>query len=94
MNRLYYAAFYAVLSLLTKHDINTKTHSGTRQMFGLHFVKPGIVGVESGEFYSRIFDVRQSGDYEDFILFEKDKVLAFVTPARQLISEIEGLLKK
>jgi uncharacterized protein (UPF0332 family) len=94
VNRLYYACFYAVISLLTQYDIKTKTHSGVRQMFGLHFVKPGIINERSGEFYTEIFDLRHTGDYEDFIVFEKDKVLALIAPAHKLIEEIELLLSK
>ena len=43
VNRLYYSCFYAVTALLHLNGIETKTHSGARQMFGLHFVKTGIV---------------------------------------------------
>ncbi len=54
MNRLYYACFYAVSTLLLEKGIVTKTHSGTKQMFGLHFVKTGIITKESGDFYAVI----------------------------------------
>ena len=92
VNRTYYSCFYAVIALLTYHDILTKTHSGTRQMFGLHFIKTGIITENSGSFYKDIFDLRQTGDYEDFIVFDKDRVLTLVEPARILIAEIEQLL--
>ena len=94
VNRLYYACFYAVISLFTQYDIKTRTHSGVRQMFGLHFIKPGIINEELGEFYTEIFDLRQTGDYEDFIVFEKDKVITLIPPARKLIEEIELLLSQ
>jgi uncharacterized protein (UPF0332 family) len=94
VNRLYYACFYAVLALLTKHDIQTKTHQGMRQMFGLHFIRPGIVSQASGSFYKDIFDLRQEGDYEDYIVFEKEKVLSLLQPAQNLIAEITQILSK
>jgi uncharacterized protein (UPF0332 family) len=80
--------------LLVDKDIQAQTHAGVRQMFGLHFVKPGIISDESGRFYVAIFDLRQTGDYEDFIDFNKDKVLKLIQPAGNLISEIEQLLLK
>ena len=43
VNRLYYACFYAVGALLANAEIYSKTHSGTRQMFGLHFVATGKI---------------------------------------------------
>ena len=50
VNRLYYACYYAVSALLIWKEINTKTHSGTRQMFGLHFIKPEIISEQAGDF--------------------------------------------
>jgi len=72
VNRLYYACYYAVIALLIDKDIHAQTHSGVRQMFGLHFVKSGLIDKESGNFYSDIFDMRQTGDYDDYIDFKKE----------------------
>ena len=94
VNRLYYACYYAVTALLIWNDISTKTHNGVRQMFGLHFIKPGIINEEQGDFYTDIFEMRHSGDYDDFIVFEESKVIALLEPAQELISRIEGLLLK
>jgi uncharacterized protein (UPF0332 family) len=54
VNRLYYACFYAVTALLHNSNMDTKTHSGVKRMFGLHFVKTGKVKDVSGEFYSTL----------------------------------------
>lgn len=94
VNRLYYACYYAVISLLIDKDIKAQTHSGVRQMFGLHFVKSGIIDKESGKFYTDIFDLRQTGDYDDYIDFKKEDVLDLIEPASELISKIEMLLSK
>src|SRR6266487_6632867 len=92
VNRIYYACFYAVTALLIKNGLNTQTHAGTRQMFGLHFVKTAIIAKESGNFYTDIFDLRQTGDYEDFFDFNKATVLDLIEPANKLITDIETLL--
>ena len=94
INRLYYACYYAVIALLVDKDIHAQTHSGVRQMFGLHFVKSGLIDKESGKFYTDIFDLRQTGDYDDYIDFKKEDVLDLVGPANELISKIEILLSK
>ncbi len=88
------ACFYAVSALLLSKEVNSKTHAGTKQMFGLHFIKPGIISEKSGDFYTVIFDLRHEGDYEDFIVFEKDEVVALLQPAKKLIMEIEQVLSK
>lgn len=94
VNRLYYACYYAVIALLIDKDIQAQTHSGVRQMFGLHFVKSGLIDKEIGKFYTDIFDMRQTGDYDDYIDFEKEDVLDLIGPANELISKIETLLSK
>jgi uncharacterized protein (UPF0332 family) len=92
VNRLYYACFYAVCALLASKGIYTKTHLGTRQMFALHFIKTGIVSKEAGKLYSDIFDIRQTGDYEDFLILDEDEVGALIQPAKEFINTIEQII--
>ena len=92
VNRLYYACFYAVSALLIFNNIPSKTHSGVRQLFGLHFVKPGIVEKETGKFFSYLFDQRQTGDYDDFYDFKKEDVLELIEPTKALLFVIEKLI--
>ncbi len=92
INRLYYACYYAVSGLLLKHKINSQTHAGVRQMLGLHFIKTGVIPNELGKLYSNLFNMRQSGDYDDFFTFEKDDVLINLSPAKELIQKIETLI--
>ncbi len=55
ISRLYYASYYAVTALLIKNKIKAHTHGGVRQMFGLHFVKTGLVDIKINNFYASIF---------------------------------------
>jgi uncharacterized protein (UPF0332 family) len=93
VNRLYYACYYAVSALLIKHDIKTQTHNGTRQMFGLHFIKTERIPKDLGKLYSDLFDMRHSGDYEDFVDYSQEDILAVLSPAKDLIFRIEQLVK-
>jgi uncharacterized protein (UPF0332 family) len=93
INRLYYACYYAVIALLLKNNIAAQTHGGVRQMFGLHFIKTGVIDNDLGKFYTDIFDKRQTGDYSDFVEIQKDDVMGFFEPTKRFISEIEKLLK-
>ena len=92
VNRLYYACYYAVMALLIDKEIKPQTHSGVRQMFGLYFVKTSIIDSDSGKFFSDIYDKRQTGDYDDYIIFEKEDVIDLLEPANILITQIEDLL--
>ena len=66
-NRLYYAAFYTVSALLVRDGYAAAKHSGIKAMFNQHYVKPGVVTKENGQIYNRLFDLRQEGDYIDFV---------------------------
>ena len=63
-------------------------------MFSFYFVKTGKVSEEYGKFYSRLFEKRTKGDYED--LFDNDlavceeyfpKTEDFVEAIGQLVSD-------
>jgi uncharacterized protein (UPF0332 family) len=92
VNRLYYACYYAVSALLINNEIQAQTHSGVRQMLGLHFIKTGLIDEESGSFYSYLFNMRQTGDYDDFVNFKKENIIDLVKPAGELILAIEKML--
>ena len=92
VNRLYYACFYAVTALLIDKEIQAQTHSGVRQMFGLHFVKSGIIENSLGKFFTDIYDMRQTGDYDDYIEFTKEDVMDLNVSANELITRAETLL--
>ncbi len=62
-------------------------------MFGLHFVKTGIIDKELGKFYSNIFTMRQNGDYEDYFNLSEEDVQDMMKPAEKLIAKIEELLE-
>jgi len=85
INRLYYACFYAVSAILLHHKIEASTHAGVRQMFGLHFVKAEIIDAQHGHFYSRLFNIRQISDYDDYIDFDRERVMDMIEPAEELI---------
>ncbi|GGA92322.1 HEPN domain-containing protein [Puia dinghuensis] len=92
VNRLYYSCFYAVIALLAANNVEVNSHSGARQMFGLNFIRTNIIDQDLGRFFTRLFDLRQTGDYDDFIDFNEEKVLELLGPAEKLISRIENLL--
>ena len=70
VNRLYYAAFYAVSALLLTKELASAKHSGIRSLFHQNFVKEGVVPIELGLVYDKLFRSRQRGDYADFVYFD------------------------
>lgn len=92
VNRLYYACYYAVSALLVLNDIQTRTHSGVRQMFGKFFIQAGLISKELGKYYSTLFEKRITGDYDDFIDIDRETAEMLVDPATQLINAIEKII--
>jgi len=93
VNRIYYACYYAVRALIIKKQLFAKTHEGVRQIFGLHYVKPGLISKEHGKYFSDIFDRRQTGDYDDFVVYKKKTVEELYKPAQDFINAIEKLIE-
>ncbi len=77
---------------MISQKIVTQTHAGVRQMFGLHFVKNGLIEKELGKFYSDIFDKRQTGDYDDYVTFSREDVESMMEPAKMLIASIGKII--
>lgn len=94
VNRLYYACFYAVSSLLLTKGLSSARHSGVRSLFHQNFVKEGIVNKKHGQLYDMFFDNRQKGDYEDLFCFNVDEVRPWYNEAKKFVETIEILIKK
>lgn len=94
VNRIYYAIFYEVLALLLTKDLSSSKHSGLRALFNREFVKSKIVKAEYADFYNRMFDFRQKGDYGDFVEFEKEKVGEWLSKAEDFITDIDKIIEQ
>ena len=64
INRSYYCMFDCISALLHHKDIFVKTHQGAHLKFAEHYVKPGILDISLAKALSKVFDLRQSSDYD------------------------------
>ncbi len=94
VNRFYYACFHAVTALLYHNGHETRTHRGVQQVFGLQFVRTGIIDKESGRFYAALFDMRQNADYEAAVEYDEEDVQKLVLSAGEFVSKISNLLSE
>ena len=92
-NRLYYAAFYAVSGLLLQDGHTATKHSGVKALFNQHYVKTGKVSKAMGRLYNRLFDLRQEGDYLDFVTLDAETVAPLLEPTANLIAHLRALAK-
>lgn len=91
-NRMYYACYYMVAALLLQAGVQLKTHAGVRQAFGKEFVLKGLVSREKARFFSILYDYRQTGDYDDFIRMDEEKVKDLYPQAVDFIADLEKLI--
>ena len=92
VNRLYYAAFYAVNALLVKYEVYAQTHSGIKNQFSLHFIKTKKIEAKFGRLFSELFDWRQKGDYGNMFDFDSETVEGLFQPIKELIDVIDKKL--
>jgi len=93
-NRLYYACYYAVSALLIKNGIKAHTHSGTINQFGLNFVRTNIFSQEEGRFFKKLLELRQDGDYDDWITINEKDIIPLIEPAKNFINKIACIIHK
>lgn len=91
-NRLYYACFYATTALLVANGITTASHAGVKTMLGLNFVSKGLLANEHGKTFSRLFEIRHSGDYDDFVYCDKEMIDEYMPKAKSFIEAVKSLL--
>jgi uncharacterized protein (UPF0332 family) len=94
INRLYYACYYMTSALLIYNGHTAQTHTGVIRLFGLNFVMTGLISKEQSRFYSMLFELRQTGDYDDLYNLSEEEVQPLIGSALKYIESIEILLKK
>ncbi len=93
-NRLYYACFYTTSALLIKNKYSTQTHRGVIHLLGMHFIKPGIVSSKSGKLYTKLFELRQTGDYDYLSNLSEEDVKPLLSAAKDYLDEIIALINE
>ena len=69
-----------------------RLYYGVKTMFSLHFIASGILPKDYGKTFSRLFEMRHSSDYDDFIYCDKDMVDEYTPKAQELVDGIRRLI--
>lgn len=93
-NRMYYASYYMVSALLLENGQSSHTHGGTIGLFGLHFIKTGIVSSDLGKFYSELYELRQTGDYDDWKVVTEADIMPLVPTVEVFLDTLEGIIRE
>ena len=90
-NRIYYACFYEVVALLLTRNHSSSKHGGIMGIFNREFVNTGLVDVDLGRFYGRMFEYRQKADFGDPDSFDSGQVEKWLTTASLFVDSLEKL---
>lgn len=93
-NRLYYSAYYICSALLVSHGYAAHTHAGVIHLIGQKYVATGLLEKEYGRLLARLFELRQSGDYNDRFNADQEIVTPYFTKVEQLITAITELIRQ
>ena len=91
MNRCYYACFYAASAVFLKRGISFRKHTGVRAAVHKELVHPGVLSVDDGKVYDRLFVDRQEGDYVEFVEFAPEDVAEAIEGASALVAKLVTL---
>lgn len=89
INRGYYAVFQAARAALLTKDERPKTHAGTIQRFGYHFVRTEQVSEETSDILTTAQSMRGQADYEAFSHLTEEDAANLADDARRFIETIE-----
>lgn len=94
VSRAYYAMFYMARALLQRKGIETKTHSGLRQQFGLHFVKDGPISTPFARVLDEAEDLRALAEYaESTGVISAEDARACIDAARSFVGRMRQELE-
>jgi uncharacterized protein (UPF0332 family) len=91
LNRLYYACFYAVSAWLAYKGFSSSKHTGIRSLFNRQLIQTHILTNRQGALYNDLFELRQEGDYEDFVRPSRDDVEPLVPEVGVFIGVLRAL---
>lgn len=92
VNRLYYAVFHMCGALLLARGFSARSHNGVIQIIMKEFVKTSILTKEEGSLISTLFNMRNTGDYDDMFDWDESQVSPLIEPSKKLLDKIEFLI--
>lgn len=92
-SRAYYAAFHAVSAVLLSKGESYSTHAKVLGRFNKEFIQTGIFPREFTKLLTRLFEDRQSGDYDVEPVLTEIEARQDVADAQRIVEEVHGFLE-
>lgn len=94
ISRSYYAFLDIARAALLAKKIIPTSHEGTVQLFGLHFVKSGVVPPEYGRKFSKALELRMDADYERMMTFSEEDASGILAEAKDFVAKVSEIVAK
>lgn len=94
INRVYYGMFYTILALLIFEPYSSSKHSGILSYFNKRFIKEKIFPEDLGRSINKAFELRQRGDYREYIELTYDQVKPFIEEGKEFLQKVKNYLEK
>ena len=91
-NRLYYSVFHMCQALLLTEGETTRRHAGMIHKIGLDFIATGKLDRKYGRLISRLYELRQSGDYDDKYDATEEEILPYFEQVEDILNELKKLI--
>lgn len=91
-NRLYYSVFHMCQALLLSEGDSTRRHAGMIHKIGLDFITTGKLDSKYGRLISRLYELRQSGDYDDKYDATEEEITPYFEQVKEVLKVIEQLI--
>ena len=89
---VFYAFLDAADAALAARGIRTRSHAGTLDRFGFHFIRPGLVDRKYSRWFQRARKWRLEADYERRRDFSVEEVEEIIAQAAEFIAVVESLI--
>ena len=93
-NRLYYAVFHMCQALLLSEGETVRRHAGMIHKIGMDFIANGKLERSYGRLITRLFELRQSGDYDEQYDATEEEVMPYFNQVESLLTAMENLIKQ
>ena len=94
VSRAYYACFHMARAVLLEKGIVARSHRSVIGLFGLHFVKAGLIGREMGRVLAQEYEDRLTSDYDSETDVEEDVAKQRVADAERFVRQMERWLRQ
>ncbi len=93
VSRAYYAAYHGARALLLSEGLEPRTHAGTNQMLGLHFIRPGVLDERFSRLLSLLQAEREGADYQSALTYRDEDATRWLAEVEDFLRDVGSVLK-